>query len=543
MSFVPNIRNTWTRFFDHLLKDERRINLQNMLIEANKWKPTPARYDPKNKNKAVDTFTGEMQTRLEYYFGNMIDDMQVQFEMHFPLTHEEVKDCMLNLPLVQNEIKHKSKVFVDSGDIFLNGIDGEKITEGNDFDNFEKLKKKSMLHSSLKQTDAYTQLLSRSCFKPWWDFRAKQCRIAVYPQHLVHIVPDPIRYFDIDSARAVLFEMPSFSGIASSANNRFEVFGMREQEAAEVTQKDTVNFITDGSQDYFLNEGDVIPYIDPVTDLPIYPFVWWQDSPMLQLYSLGSQDQLSINRSINRLLADMCVGIKFQAGGVWVHVMGENGKELGIEKLSPSKVVDLPPGASLEIVTPSLNVTQVWEFAKEIMDTDALMRGLPSHAVRPNTAPEAAYALEIRSRPLTEARKETIPVYEPYLLESVRRLIIVHNTYAEEADKINKELTVGWSHGDIEYPQNPETVGNTFAAEILADVSTPVDWRMERYNEDRDSATTAVEENAEFNKNQSKAGAQPAGFVEGADAEAAADRLFGPLPVIEEDDEELEEEE
>jgi hypothetical protein len=45
-----------------------------------------------------------------------------------------------------------------------------------------------------------------------------------------------------------------------------------------------------------------------------------------------------------------------------------------------------------------------------------------------------------------------------------------------------------------------------YAAEIEANVSTPVDWRMERYGEDRETAEAAVKANAELNKELHKAG-------------------------------------
>jgi hypothetical protein len=422
---------------------------------------------------------------------------------------------------------------VNGGEIYLRNRNTKERIED---ENFEELKEQSMLYGNLKNSDVVCQNTERAGFKPWFDTHKGHCQISVFPQHLVNWVVDPEFYFSTDACPAVLFELPGVDGVISTTP-RYEVFGIRDADAAESTQKNTVHFVTDGENDYQLNADDVNPFVDPETDEPIYPVVWWRNDTTQSIYMIGDEDALIANRAMNRLSADMLWAIIMKAYGVWVHTMAEGGKELGVKTLGPSQVTDLAPGATLENLATGLPVQEIWTVQQQMIAQRALMRGLPSHAVvASDNAPESGYALTVRNRPLEEHRQDMIDIYRPYVIDSVRRLVIVHNTYQTDKQINLSDVEIVWSPGDLSVPIDPEAQARTLAQEIEMNISTAVDGYMEKYDVDREAAEKAVQANREYNAENSKGGQVPSQF-EGGEAEDIANRLFPP------EEDELEEEE
>ncbi|MBW2122946.1 MAG: hypothetical protein JRH07_14055 [Deltaproteobacteria bacterium] len=520
MSVFTDLKDKLGEFFNVLMRDQRKANLQELLTASANWQPSGEFF----------TYKNEMQARQDYYLGSMQSDMREVLKRHFPQTYTEVERDQVNLPLVKKEISDKAQVFVDSGDVVLVNDSGEiqKI------ESFEEMKRKSNIWSALKDADAYTQLQHRSMFKPWWDSRAGHARCSVWPAQLVDIVPDPFRWWDVDSAWAVLFTLPGISGINSSSY-RYEVWGYRDQDAVDAGMDNTVYFTTDGNNDYRINDEDVNPFTDPRTGGSLYPFVWWQDDTITSLYVIGDEDLLTVNRQVNSILTDANYTIRFNSIPAWVHTMAEGGSELGVKTISPGCVIDIPAGAGLDPKTPTLNITEIWNYTKELMEIRALFGGLSPSAVRADSsAPESGYALKIRNKPIREHRQNLVEIYRPYVEESVYRLCVVHNTYAD--DKIPIEgLRVKWEPGEIDEIEDPMAVGNQYAAEIEANVSTAADWRAARYDETREEARKAVEKNAEENREQKSKGKQelPTGY-----ADAFAQRMGLKKPEEEGTDEE-----
>jgi hypothetical protein len=91
-----------------------------------------------------------------------------------------------------------------------------------------------------------------------------------------------------------------------------------------------------------------------------------------------------------------------------------------------------------------------------------------------------------------EHREEMVSLYKPKVLDLLRRMVIVHNYYADE--KIS-EGTIEWIPGNIEIPQDPQELANRYAAEIAAGVSTAADWYAELNGVSRDRAVRAIEDN------------------------------------------------
>jgi hypothetical protein len=264
-----------------------------------------------------------------------------------------------------------------------------------------------------------------------------------------------------------------------------------------------LHFVTDGEEDYKINDDDVIPYVDPETGEAIYPLVWFSSDTSSDIYSLSDSDKLSTNRSVNLMLCHLLNAMRYKAYGVWAHTKAENGADLGVKTISPSTVVDLMPGARLENVSTNLPIGETLDAISQIIKQDGLLRNLPSQLVSADTQQaDSGAALKMRMRPLLEHRENMIEIYKPNVEMLLRKMITVHNSYS--SDQIPTGLKPVWNPGEIKIEDDQSVTASTYAAEILAGVSTAADWRQERYGETREVAEMAVDENIKVNAKNSR---------------------------------------
>lgn len=485
------------RMISSLMGKDKKTELYYLISESEKWIPSTEWY----------SYDDEMRIRIEYFRGSMQSDMREEIKRRFPQKYQVLEREQVNLPIIRKIILDKAKVFAARGEISIIDNNQQKVED----ENFEVMKRQSRLLACLKQADQYTQLCHRSMFKPWWDSKNKHVKITVWSPNLVRIVPDPFKWWDCDASYAVLFQLPSLDGITDT-NYRWEVWGQKNFDNAKTG--DTVHYITDGTEDLELNSDNINPFIDPQTNLPIYPFVWWKDDDSLDLYTIGDDDLLTINRRSNSLLCDTINAIHYKAYGVWVHVMANGGEPLGVKTVDPSTVVDLPNGASLSNMDTNLPISELWEFVKSLNDAKAMLDGLPSSALRDESgAAESGYALKIRNKPLLEHRENMVEIYRPFVEESIRRMIIVHNYYSENKIKFDPDWRIAWTAGELELPTDHAEISTKYTAQIEANVATPIDWRMEEFGEDRKTAEEMVNANAEINKELRQSSSQPNPFA------------------------------
>jgi hypothetical protein len=495
MALMRQVATAISNLVNRALEGERRQQVEDLLKLSAQWQPTPTNF----------TFREEMQNRISYFHGSMQKDMNDELKRRFPQTYKDIWEDQVNLSILRKQTKDKAKVFLSTGQMYLIDEEGNR-DNGDDQDRFQKLLDASRFYSNCKQCDEYTQLCARALFKPWWDVQQKKIRISIWPQHLVHVVPDPDRWWDVDAAYAVLLELPGYNGLIAM-NPRYEVWGKRDPAAAAVTQQNTVHYTTDGEKDTQVNKEDVNPFT--WENKPIYPFVWWQSDETTDLYSIGAEDALTVNRRVNSLLTDMVQAIHYKAWGLWVHTMAEGGSELGVKVIAPNKVVDIPYGASLENVAPDLPLRETKEVADMLIKDSCMLEGLASSVLRTeHAAPESGYSLEIRNKPLKEHRENMIEIYRPFVLESAKRTAIVWNTY-NPGEKIDlSKFKIHWEPGDMQIPTNPDEEGNQFALEITHNVSSAVDWYMKKTGVDRKTAKKEIAkrllENERFTKKENK---------------------------------------
>jgi len=192
-----------------------------------------------------------------------------------------------------------------------------------------------------------------------------------------------------------------------------------------------------------------------------------------------------------------------------VHTTAQGGNELGVKTISPNTVVDLAYGATLDNISPELPLREVKEIIDTLIRDRGMLKGLASSAMRTEkAAPESGYALEIRNKPLKEHRENMIEIYRPYVLESAKRVCIVHNTYS--SDKINlKKYKIHWEPGEMQIPANPEEEGNRFTLEIASNVSSPADWYAKKAGVDRKTAIKEVAKRLLENERFTKKKAEP----------------------------------
>lgn len=486
-----------------ILDKKTRGNVDPVLTASARWKPKPA--------SRIRTFNSEMSARYEYLHGSMVRDMDEEICRRFPLSKERIRDEQLNVKLFKRVIENKAKVFGRQPRAFLMR-NGEEIDPTDESAiAFSWILRSGAVWTALKHADAITQGLGRACVKVGWDQRRSRVLLSVWPQHQVHVVPDPIQYWDIDAAPIVLFELPASDGV-NSTDRRYEVWAKSKGESGEWVG---VHYIAASRTEHgakikkwvsqSVNESDTIPIVD-AADEPVYPFTWWRSDMNLSLYWLGDEDSLTPNRAINSGLTDMHYGqhfnghpVKFwERQGEW---KGDNEPTVpSNHSINPDEFIpgtDVRPAFS----RPDYDAPAVLDMWTRFLGVALRLDAGGSQSIIDDGPPASGYAYQMQQLPLTEHRENMFEIYRPQVLDTLDKIVSVHNHFARDAGMplVNIDLKIGFEFGDIDPPVDREAQSRVWQVAIGNNVASIADWRMDMFDEDRETAELKILENKAFN--------------------------------------------
>ena len=524
--------------------NDSAASIEEVKSIAAQWQPQPT--DPDT------SFTDEMTTRCEYINKSMQSDMLEQLKKALPKTHKQLAGMQVNLPVYRATVRSKARQFISGGEFSLVDENSERI-EGDMDAAFQDMLKRGQFWAGFNDADVLTQGLHRSVVELVWDDAKKCVKPCVWPQQLVHVIPDPDEYWSLDSAYAVAFEMPGESGWGST-DRRYKTWVKVDGESAHyvigktkrVNEQDEAKRIEDAYSAEFTDGNDdaVIPYTDPDNaDAPLYPFVLWADDLLLAIYWLGDEDALTINRGVNLSFTDLYWGQRFHAhpAGYWEKQGDTTDTPPADVTISPGDMID-GGGFKPAYLSPEYTPQPVVDTWNLMLRMEAMLDGNSAVAqITESSAPESGYALTIRNLPLAEHRMRMVEIYRPFVEETLRRAIIVYNTYAKEAGSgltpiVGKPV---WNPGKMEAPKDPEADARLWALKISKNVATAIDWRMAETGEDHDTAKAAVEANAAANKELMQQGiaGEMFGARFGAAAQAEPEQDEDGKPIQPKDDE------
>ena len=488
-------------------------DVRHLLTEAEKWMPPGEWYD----------YTTEMTNRIAYYRRSMQHDMRSRLQSWFTETYKEIEARQFNLPILSDTIRRKAQVFSNPGKLYLVDQQGNRVESGPAADRFQDMLDRGQFTTALQDIDGYTQLCARAMMVLQWDPRNERVKPSIWTSNVVRIVPNEFLHWDFDSAYVIMLQIPGSDGV-SNTDKRWMVYAKRLTDqgwqsrhyiaGSRARQDETGKVIRDKKSgnmviDWYrrsINSGDILPFRDWAHDNePMYPMYWWQADTDAELFKLDDEDMLTPNRMINSVLTDMMHNIHLNAWGEEVyHTPAGEGVDIqavipGMRVSGPGHPEELPPGVDKQYIAPDLPLKEVTDILMLLTDLDGRLRGLPSTVASEIKTAQglSGIALKIRDLPLTRHIKKMQEVYAPQVCETLRRAIIVHDTYA--TDKIG-EYNVGWEPGDFEEISDAEAKTRRDMLLISKDVKTPIDLYMEEHDEpDVEAATKAVLDNAELN--------------------------------------------
>jgi hypothetical protein len=506
-------------FFKDLMEDDRALNIDQMVKEANKYKPNDAH---------GNSYDSVMLARDQYRRGDMQPDMLEVLKDRFPNTWEKVKKQQVNLKIYKRQIEDGAGAFIEEGEFYLVDDEGNKAGDEivkevkdaetgetkdesagvhyeKDAQNFADLIKDSRLLQSLQAMDEVRGSQHRCIAKPWWDDHKGHLRLNTWPPYLYGIIPSqkPDEKYDVDRAPLVYFVRQGDDGPADQDLN-YEVWGIRPEDIAESVGQATIHCILNKKGDHKINEDDANPYTDGEGEnkAPMFPFVMFRDDDSTDLFVIGDGDALTVNRSVNCTLTDLMHGIKAQAFPGFVHKKSANDpEELGVRTIGPGEVLEIANDESLEPIEVNLPIDKVWGVLEKLVEADGRLNGQAASILRQNdTHPASGTSLEIQNRPQTADRKKQIGFIFEDVIELLRRIIIVHNAHCEDGKEISEKLHPCWKPGDPKPPTDDEADQRKDKEDIALNVASAVDRRMKEFHEDRETAKKAVLANAELKK-------------------------------------------
>lgn len=464
-----------------------KLNVAACLTASDRWKPS----------LTMTTFRTECIRRLQYLRGSMQADMLEVLRRRFPHTYQDIEHEQVNVRLYAKIIEDRAKTFIGSR-YHLVGHDGSVAPpDSQSAKVFQKMLDSGNFEAVFRDADRQIHAIHRLAVVLRYD-RSKQCvRPMVWPQHLVHWVPDPDLYYSPDAALGVLLEVASDRGINDIDSARYEVWATIDGEDGAKG----IHYYTGRSADKYYdqpvsgNESRENPYVDPRSGRPMYPIVWWQADNEPSLYWLPDEDALTIPRLLNSALTDINWGMHYGQ-----HPIISWETQAGAENAVPPPRTEVGPGRAITVAGlhprfthPGYDPRPAMDLWGTLADLEAKIGGgVPVSVFKESGAPESGYALRIRNLPLEEHRAEMISVLRHHVEETLYRACVVWNAYNQ--DKIDlSQYSPSWVPGSPKPPEDESTAATTHAAMVEAGIESKIEWRMAVMGESEDEARRAIE--------------------------------------------------
>jgi len=506
MSIIEKIARWWgsdrsatAALVDNILSDPRQQNVDQVLALV-------ADNQPGTNDRS---YRQEIYRRKALYDNNQQAIMAEIAKKRYPESEGNQAE-QVNLPVLRGFVNDQAKVLSAPGEFDLLDDAGDPIEDEGILERFNKVLEDARVTTAMRAIDITTYRDDAGIWRNWWDPEAKCARASVWSPYLVHAVANPWLRWSADACPAVLFEMPGIDGV-NSATKRYEVLAKKliPNESGEGGTWRTLHYYVytdseNGWHDEAINEEYALPFVDPDTSDPIYPFTWWRKEDATELYPLTNEDMTTPNITANCVMTDMMQHIKYKSGGLFFATQTGGGGDTGAfpAKLAagPKKIPTLPAGWDLKAINLDMGITEVAEVMHGVLQLTAKLQGQNPNAMRADSgAAESAYKLKIERLPMEENRAAQIPTYKPLLEDSVRRLLIVSDTHCEPGDKVG-HYNVRWTPGKLSIPTDEEAEARVDALLMTKNIITPVDVVMRRDGVDRETATQTVKDNAALNK-------------------------------------------
>lgn len=463
------------------------------------------------------SYREEMNRRTQFLKNNQHGVMKDELKERYPQGYKEsnLKSEQVNLPVYSGLKNDQAQVLKAPGEFTLIDKNGDPVNDKTATENMNAAFKLAKFHSTLQDGDLKTHTYERSCFRAWWDPTVNAAQADFWEPQLVNVVADPWLSWSVDAAPAVLFELPRVD-LTKTTTCRYEVFAKHEIDGVWKTLHFYIHEYNDKGKlrwtEKEINADFVIPFEDPRTGDPLYPFVWWRGDADRAIYIMANTDSVETNVTVNCQNTDLGQHIKFKGGGLnYIKVAeGEGDVEVpGVLNVGPFDLPTLPSGCSIESVPLDMIVPEVQAWLNEYLRSFAKMSGQNPNIFKTDTgAAESGYKYQLEMIPVTENREKKLPYYIPDVEESGYRFLIVHDTYADKELKVGmaeKGYLLQYKPGELAPPVDAEAQRRTDALDISMNLTTPVQILMrDNPGMTEEQAKKEIDENAEFNRSMSE---------------------------------------
>lgn len=501
---IPGLTQTTIAYLKDQLDSERSQHLQGLLAQVASWQP----------NGFWKPYRVEMTDRVDYMVGAMQRDSYQLMKKHFEQTYDELKHELLAFRVLGYTIGEQALCFPDSTKFVLTDTSTRKPLDDDDAAHveFQDMLEEANLITMLQNIDSLNHLCQRCAGKVWWDSINDCVQVSAYPPHMVHIIPNPLREWDAQSAIAVLFERPGFAGIREDP--RYEVWGYRADDLSVDLDSAgmpifpiTAHYITDGKTDWSVNDDDSNPFTDPRTNRPMLPFTWFKADNDEAIYTFGPEDMLTPNRRFNFGMTALQHNIIWQSFGIPTLELPEGGYTGDLPEkriISPKHVAELPFGVKLNFVKPDLDVSGPLSFWKAMLAVEAMLSNLNPGTVsfdQSSPSEESGRALLVKNHNRDRHVRKMRPVYKPCVEDLVYRMMVVRKHHMRKDCAFNLDVHwPTWKPGDIEYPIDSKERAEQHLTKIQNHLETLADWMAEETGIDKATALEQIKSNKEVNE-------------------------------------------
>ena len=232
-----------------------------------------------------------------------------------------------------------------------------------------------------------------------------------------------------------------------------------------------------------------------IHNIGILPFTFLHREHQLLDFSVaGADDIINCNESINILLTEACLGMRFQMFGQ--NVITGLYQDEKVQRTGSDEIVILPEGSNFSNVAPGGNINEAISLIKTLLDICAQNNHLHvSFAESGSDRPTSGIALKIKDLERFEDYQDDLELYRLY----------EHKIYqVEKAVAKNAEITLPKEFNiDFNEPSYPQTAQDQIALEkweLENNITSTVDLLIKRNKElSKEEALEIINNNKEIN--------------------------------------------
>lgn len=404
-------------------------------------------------------YDADMNERMAYYKGNQREITEDAIRELYPEVWEQMS------PLVYANFYRKiidamCNVYTEQPTRKINKGKGKPASDKPDPDQelLDKIYNDCHFSRKIKILERYSAMFQSPLMQWRFDDDTGKLVFDLIEPQKVQVAQGDGEPNDLNKARALAVALqPKYDTLESERVERYQYWSAGKYPLGGKAQ----SFVFDAHgnvepwPESYGNPDFENTYIDPVTDLPIYPLVKADWEEPVEFFDIGGDDVLAMCKALDHRTLDLMYGAKMQAFSLPVLVTGPTFDLPKKMTFDPGVIMHLTQQGdsptSFNFASPDPRLQEILDIIKALVKLLGYLKNADPTALNLDGQgqPESGYSLYLQKGDCIKSRKDRLDYWRDYENEIFRKAAIVWNAHNPDeqfsAEAIEGGITVDFA--------------------------------------------------------------------------------------------------